>query len=78
MTLPTNGLITVDVGWAVKQTDSPTWRSHYLTLPTKGLITIDVGWAVNQNDSPSQSPWLSTAHQRIKTQNRELTRSRRL
>ncbi|NEP29222.1 hypothetical protein [Moorena sp. SIO3I6] len=44
-----------------------------MKLPTKGLITVDVGWAVNQTDSPSQSPWLSTAHQQIKTEEKQET-----
>ncbi|WP_424097413.1 hypothetical protein [Moorena producens] len=54
MTLPTKGLITVDVGWAVNQTDSPS-HSIFRHCPPIRLITVDVGWAVNQTDSPSHS-----------------------
>ncbi|NEQ85902.1 MAG: hypothetical protein F6K26_39175 [Moorea sp. SIO2I5] len=36
------------------------------------LIT-DVGWAVNQKDSPSQSALLDTAHQQIKTEEKQET-----
>ncbi|NEO43690.1 MAG: hypothetical protein F6K55_05955 [Moorea sp. SIO4A3] len=44
-----------------------------MKLPTKGLITVDVGWAVNQTDSPSQSALLDTAHQQIKTEEKQET-----